>query len=77
MILSGIISTKKSGEVQGSPGNSCEVRVGLRSGNKVSQNTFKNTPEDDLDTFCDIISHFNVKISPGLFGGLENCRTGL
>jgi len=59
MTLSGIISTKTSK----SPG---KPKEGLRSGNKVSQNTFKNTPEDDLDTFCDIISH--VKISPGLFG---------
>jgi len=36
-------------EVQGSPGN------------KVSQNTFKNTHEDDLDTFCDIIPKYLQK----------------
>jgi len=36
----------KSGEVQGSPGKS-GVDFGPR--NKVSQNTFKNTPEDDLE----------------------------
>jgi len=67
MTLSGIISTKtskspgKSGEVQGSPG---KYGGGLRSGNKVSQNTFKNTPEDDLDTLCDIISHLTSKYRP-------------
>jgi hypothetical protein len=33
----------------------------LRSENKISQNTFKNTPEDDLDAFCDIISHLTSK----------------
>ncbi len=38
-----------------------KVRGGLWSGNKVSQDTFKNTPENDLDTFCDTISHFNSK----------------
>ena len=42
-------------------------RAGPWSRNKVGKNTFKNTPEDDLDTFCDI----NVKKSPELF-----CRTG-
>ncbi len=57
MTLSGIISTKTSK----SPGKS---RGGLRSGNKVSQNTFKNTPEYDLDTFCDIISHLKSKYRP-------------
>jgi len=57
MALSGIIPTKTSK----SPGNSGEIRGGLWSGNKVSQDTFKNTPENDLDTFCDIISHFDSK----------------
>ncbi len=37
---------------------------GLRFGNNVSQNTFKNTPEDDLDTFCYIISHLTSKYRP-------------
>ena len=35
---------------------------------QVSQNTFKNTPEDDLDTFCDIISHLTLKYCPDLLG---------
>jgi len=30
----------------------------------LSQNTFKNTSEDDLDTFCDIISYFTSKYRP-------------
>ena len=64
MTLSDIISTKTSK----SPGKSMEVRGGLRSGNKVSQNTFKNTPEDDLDTFCDIISHLTSKYRPDFLG---------
>ena len=50
MTLSGIISTKTSKSPEKSRG-------GLRSGNKVSQNTFKNTLEDDLDTLGDIMSH--------------------
>ena len=41
---------------------------GLRSGNKVSQNTFKNTPEDDEDTFWDIISHSTSKYRPDFLG---------
>jgi len=41
---------------------------GLRSGNKVSQNTFKNTPEDDLDTYCEIISHLTSKYCPDFLG---------
>jgi len=36
--------------------------------NKVSQNTFKNTHEDDLYTFCDIISHLTTKYRPDFFG---------
>jgi len=60
MTLSGIITTKTSK----SPGKPKEVRGGLRSGNKVSQNTFKNTPEDDLDTKCDIISHLTQTFHP-------------
>ena len=35
---------------------------------QVSQNTFKNTPEDDLDTFCDIISHLTLKYCPDFLG---------
>ncbi len=58
MTLSGIISTKSS-EVRGSP---------RKSGNKVSKNTFKNTSEDDLDTFCDIMSHLTSKYRPELLG---------
>jgi hypothetical protein len=71
MTLSGIISTKtskspeKSGEVQGSPAKS---GVRLPSGNKVTQNNFKNTLEDDLDMFCDIISHLTSKYRPDFFG---------
>ena len=60
MTLSVIINTKTSK----SPGKSGKVRGGLRSGNKVSQKTFKNTPEDDLDTCCDIISHLTSKYRP-------------
>ena len=45
--------------------------VGQRSRNKVVQNTFKNTAEYELDTFCDIISY----LSPGLFGDRENSWT--
>ena len=59
MTLSDIISTKTSK----SPGKSSEVRRGLRSGTKISQKTFKNTPEDDLDTLYNL--SFNVKIMPG------------
>ena len=47
MTLSCIISTKTSK----SPGKKTHV----------SQNTFENTPEDDLDTFCDIISDLTSK----------------
>jgi hypothetical protein len=39
-----------------------------RSGNKVRQNTFKTTPKDDFDTFCDIISHLTSKYRPDFFG---------
>jgi len=82
MTLSGIITTKtskspgKSKEVQGNPESPGKFGGGFRSGNKVSQNTFKNTPEDDLDTFCDIISHLTSKYRPG-FLRLENCWTDL
>ncbi len=71
MNLSGIIFTKTSK----SPGKS---GVGLRSGNKLSQNTFKTTPEDALDTFYDIISHLTSKYHPE-FLGLQKLldRTGL
>jgi len=31
-------------------------------------NTFKNTPEDDLDAFCDIISHLTSKYRPSFLG---------
>ena len=56
MTLSGQISTKNSK----SPRKSSQVRDGLRSRNKVNQNIFKNTPEDGLDTFCNIISHLTA-----------------
>jgi hypothetical protein len=46
-MTSDVISTKNSE----SPGKS---GGGLRSVNKERQNIFKNTPEDDLDTLCDI-----------------------
>jgi hypothetical protein len=71
MTLSGIISTKTSKSPR-KPGD------GLRSGNKVNQNTFKNTPEDVLDTFCDMISHLTSKYRPD-FSGLRKLmdRTGL
>ncbi len=36
----------------------------FRSQNKTGQNTFKNTPEDNLDTFCDIISHITTFWGP-------------
>ena len=40
-----------------SPGKSREVQgwTSIRKQGKL--NTFKNTPEDDPDTFCDLISH--------------------
>ena len=38
------------------------------SGNKVIQNTIKNPPEDDLDMFCNIISHLNSKYRSDFFG---------
>jgi hypothetical protein len=61
-------------EVGGSPG---KFGVGLRSGNKESHNTFKNTPEDDLDTFCDIISHLTSKYRLDFLGpGKLQDRTG-
>jgi hypothetical protein len=44
-------------QVRGSP----EDGIGPRSGNKIGQNTFKNTPEDNLDTFRDIISLITSK----------------
>ncbi len=52
MTLSDIISTNNSNSLGKSGG-------GHRSRNKVSQNAFKNTSEDDMDTFCDIISHLS------------------
>jgi len=71
MTFSDIISTKNSK----SPGKSGS---GLRSGNKVSQNTLKNSPEYDLDTFCDIISHSTSKYRPDFFGTFEmTSRFGL
>ena len=36
--------------------------------NKVGQNTFKNTPENDLDTFFDITSHITSKYRPDFLG---------
>ena len=65
MTLSGIISTKNSK----SPGKS---GGGLWSGNKVSQNNFKNTPED-LDTFCDIISDIILQNIARTFSRLLGC----
>ena len=62
--LSGMISIKTSK----SPGKSREVRGGLRFGNKVIQNTFKNTSENNLDTFCEIISHLTSKYRPDFMG---------
>ena len=64
MTLSGLISTKTSK----SPEKSREVRGGLRTGNKASQNTLKNTHEDDLDKFCHIISHLTSKYRPDFLG---------
>jgi hypothetical protein len=46
-------------------------RGGIRYGNMVIQNTIKNTPEDDLDTFCIIISHLTSKYRPEFFGTLK------
>ena len=40
----------------------------FRSQNKTGQNTFKNTPEDNLDTFCNIISHITSKYRPDFLG---------
>jgi hypothetical protein len=51
-------NTQTQKPIFGSPANS---GVGLQSGNKLSQNTIKNTPEDDLDTFCNIISRLTSK----------------
>jgi hypothetical protein len=56
MTLSGIISTKAS--------KSPEKSRLVRGWTSVSQNTFNSTPEDDLDTFCDIISHLTSKYRP-------------
>ena len=53
-ILSGIIYRKTSKSPLKSGG-------GPRSQNKVSQNTFKNTLEDDLGTFYNITSHIASK----------------
>jgi len=61
MTLTCIISTKTSK----SPAKS---RGGLRSGNKISHNAFKNTTEDGLHTFCDIISHLTSKYRPDFLG---------
>jgi len=61
MTLSGIISTKTSKSPWKSGG-------GPWPGNKVSQNTVKNTPEDDLDTFCDMINPLTSKHRPGFLG---------
>jgi hypothetical protein len=38
-----------------------EKSDGLADPNKVSQNTFKNTPEDGLNTFFNITSHMTSK----------------
>jgi len=67
MTLSVIISTKTS-KILDSLGKSGKSGGGLQSGNKVSQNTFKNTHEDDLDTFCDITSHSTSKYRPDFLG---------
>ncbi len=61
MSLSDIISTKKSKSPRKSRG-------GFRSGNKVIQNTIKNTPEEELDTFCIIINHLTSKYRLNFFG---------
>jgi len=61
MTLSGIIYIKASKSPEKFAG-------GLRSGNKVSENTFKNTSDDDLNTFCDIISHLTSKYRPDFLG---------
>ena len=60
-----------------SPQTSRVVRGGPR---KVGQNTFKNKPEDDLDTFCDIISHMSSKYRLDFLGTSKIAgpnRTGL
>jgi len=46
-----------------------------RSRNKVGQNTFKNKPEDDLDTFCGIISHIMSKYRPEFLGAWKIAGT--
>ena len=58
-------SPEKSRKVQRSPGKFREMDFG----NKVRiKNTFKNTPEYELDTFCDIISHLIAKYRPDFLG---------
>ncbi len=71
MTKSDIISTKNS---KGSSGKSEEVRRSpvksgskLRSGNKVSQNTFKKTSEMTW-MFCDTISYSTSKYRPDFLG---------
>jgi len=55
MTLSDIIYSKTSQ----SPKKFREVRGGPRFQNKATQNTYKNTPKDDLDTFCFKTSHIH------------------
>jgi hypothetical protein len=57
--------TQKIAKSRRSAGN---FGVGLRFGNKVIQKNIKNTPEDDLGTFCIIISHLTSKYCPDFFG---------
>jgi hypothetical protein len=64
MTLSGIIYTKNSK----SPGKPREVRGWTSVRKQGKPNTFKNTPENDLDTFCDIISHLTSKYRPDFLG---------
>jgi len=57
-----ILDHKKSYLViLGSPGRNSVQK-------QISQNTYKNTPEDDLETFCDIISNLTSKYRPDFLG---------
>jgi hypothetical protein len=53
-----------------------EIKIRPRSRNKVVQNAFKNTHEDNLNTFCDIISYITSKYRPDFSGTQKNRGTG-
>jgi hypothetical protein len=62
--LSGIISKTTSKIPGNSFGNPVKSGGELQYGNKVSQNTFKNTPDTFCDIISDIISYLTSKFRP-------------